>query len=255
MNNKALLEEIAKNATIIDFHIKRMNKKPDEVHEIDIELITEKLKEVYSRVLELETGKVIKEEIKVDKPEPLPIPEKEEDQSPPEIKPEEPPAEQEPIAEEKSESQPEEAVVETPQDEAVPEPKAELETEPEPEKNVHDETNNVSRPKTTADLFSGPTTIADSFQVEEDKSIAATAVPQPVQDLKMAIGINDKFLFINELFKGSPTDYNEAINKFNTSEGMPEVESSINEYREEYEWADNSEAYHRLKKIVFSKYN
>jgi len=78
-------------------------------------------------------------------------------------------------------------------------------------------------PKTTADLFSGTTTIADSFQAEKDNSIAATVNPQAVQDLKMAIGINDKFLFINELFEGDPSVYNQAIESINDAGGPDEA--------------------------------
>ena len=109
--------------------------------------------------------------------------------------------------------------------------------------------------KTTADLFSGSATIADSFQEGEDKSIAANMVHQPVQDLKMAIGINDKFLFINELFGGSPTDYNEAIEKLNLAEGLPEAENTLAEYEEQHKWDGNSEASNRLKKLIEKKFN
>ena len=59
MKNKALLEEIAKNNTIVEYHIKRLKKKPDQLHEIDIDMLTEKLKALYSLVHELETGKAI----------------------------------------------------------------------------------------------------------------------------------------------------------------------------------------------------
>jgi hypothetical protein len=109
--------------------------------------------------------------------------------------------------------------------------------------------------KTTADLFSGPKTIADSFQAEEDNSIAATVNPQPTQDLKLAIGINDKFLFINELFQGDPSIYNQAIENMNAAGGLVQALSALDGYRAEYNWADKSEAYHRLKKILNSKYN
>jgi hypothetical protein len=36
---------------------------------------------------------------------------------------------------------------------------------------------------------------------------------------------------------------------------MQEATAAIESYRSEYAWSDNSEAYHRLKKIVMSKYN
>jgi hypothetical protein len=71
----------------------------------------------------------------------------------------------------------------------------------------------------------------------------------------MAIGINDKFLFINELFKGSPSDYNAAIDKLNSAPAMTEAEGTIMEYRSQFDWSDNSEAYNRLKKIVQAKFN
>jgi hypothetical protein len=203
MNNKALLSEIAKQINILELHIKRLKNKSGEVHEIDIDLMAEKLKDLYSMVIELETGKAIQEI-----------------------------TEEEPIVE--------------PEPDPVPSPQ---DLEPVPE------TEETPKAKTTADLFSGTTTIADSFQSQEDRSIAARVSPQSVDDLKMAIGINDKFLFINELFKGSPSDYNAAIDKLNSAPAMTEAETTIMEYRSQFDWSDNSEAYNRLKKIVQAKFN
>jgi len=261
MSNKDLLFKIAKHASIVEMHIQRLKKKPDEIHEIDIDMLTEKLKDLYLLVFELETGKAIKE---IPDAPVVNIVEK-----PPLVEVKTEPEMPEPKAPEMKSDTPEttdkgpEVVVE-PDLETKPPPRPtprtpDLESEarsPEPESESHPEaqTPNPEPPKTTADLFTGATTIADSFQSEEDTSIAARVVPPAVEDLKMAIGINDKFLFINELFKGSPSDYNEAIEKLNSSDALPNAETTLNTYRSQYEWSDQSEAYNRLKKIVIAKY-
>ncbi len=265
MDNKALLKEIAKHATILDYHIKRLEKKPEQLHEIDVEVMGEKIKEIYNLVHALETGepKIKKEVVIVNEvekvpmvkvePEPeIPAPEAPKVSSESEVRssdiPEsndQPPgtSHQEPVT---SYKQP---VTNNEPPPPVPRPSS-----PEPVVSAELEENDTD-PKTTADLFSGPTTIADSFQEKGDNTIAATVNPHAVEDLKMAIGINDKFLFINELFKGDPSVYNDAIDKLNTVGEIQAADHTIEAYRNEYGWADNSEAYHRLKKIVKSKYN
>lgn len=279
MDNKALLEELATHTNIFEYHIQRLKKKPDQIHELDKEVMGEKVKEIYKLVFSLDTGGSIrktenpseKEAEKIPmvevKPEPeiprpsapemsseTPVPVTEPGNIPessneqPETRSEQPSTSSEQPA--TSNEQPA-----TVREEPVTanEPAAtDAAEEPEPE---HVPLTTDPIPKTTADLFSGPTTIADSFQVKDDNSIASKVNPTDIRDLKMAIGINDKFLFINELFKGDPSVYNQAIEKLNTAHGMQEATDAIESYRKEYTWADNSEAYHRLKKIVMSKYN
>lgn len=313
MDNKALLEELATHTNILDYHIKRLKKKPNEIHELDKELMGEKVKEIYKLVFSLDTDEVIREIVvpsekdagKIPmvevKPEPeIPRP------SAPEMSSESPGSPIDTIRDEtgaeagggdpviiEEKHLPHELAEEKHTSAEVPEdghntaeaqednPEAGIEQpvasseqpetfredpvtadepsatdaaseEPEPEHVPHI-TDPI--PKTTADLFSGPTTIADSFQAKDDNSIASKVNPTDIRDLKMAIGINDKFLFINELFKGDPSVYNQAIENLNTANGMQEATAAIESYRSEYAWSDNSEAYHRLKKIVMSKYN
>ena len=283
MDNKALLKEIEKHTTILDYHIKRLKKKPEQLHEIDVEVMSEKIKEIYILVHSLETGEhkikqkvlVINEVEKVPmvkvEPEPeIPAPEAPKVSSESEVRSSELPetSNQEPVASYEepvtTSKQPEAPTTPEPRPAtlepraATPEPRP---TPPVPEVSSEFEERNLdmvendTEHKTTADLFSGPTTIADSFQARDDNSIAATVSPHAVQDLKMAIGINDKFLFINELFKGDPSVYNDAIDKLNTVGEIQAADHAMETYRNEYGWADNSEAYHRLKKIVKSKYN
>ena len=50
----------------------------------------------------------------------------------------------------------------------------------------------------------------------------------PVKDLRKAIGINDRFLFINELFRGDESMYERSIKTINSFNIFPEAEYWIN---------------------------
>ncbi len=283
MNNREQIDAIDRELKSLESHIARLKKNPEAVHEIDIDVLADRLKTLYTMALDLETAESIEvmpesatapgsdaadlpeddpKEVAETVPEPeiIPVPE-------PEIIPE-PEPEIVPEPEPEIIPEPEPEIMPEPEPEIVPEPEPEIMPEPEPEIPPQPESENApepdphnnpapvpDKPKTTADLFSGHTTIADAFQQREDKSIAARAVPQAVDDLKKAIGINDKFLFINELFKGSPGEYNQAIDSLNAAGQMENAQERLDEYRVQYDWSGQSEAYHRLKKIVNAKYN
>jgi hypothetical protein len=58
--------------------------------------------------------------------------------------------------------------------------------------------------------------VNDKFVRNEDQSLAARLGKAPIKDLRTAIGINQKFLFMNDLFEGENTHYNEAVEKLNS---------------------------------------
>ena len=49
-----------------------------------------------------------------------------------------------------------------------------------------------------------------------EKTVADKLSRQPIKDLKSAIGLNQKFLFMNDLFEGENELFNNAINKINS---------------------------------------
>jgi hypothetical protein len=57
----------------------------------------------------------------------------------------------------------------------------------------------------------------------------------------MTIGINDKFRFINELFKQNNGEYNIAIEQLNALNSWHEAELYLNSLKMIYNWKDNSE--------------
>jgi hypothetical protein len=56
---------------------------------------------------------------------------------------------------------------------------------------------------------------------------------KPIKDLSKAIGVNDKFLFIRELFDGNKEHYHEAIQLLNE---IPDYEEAENYLKETFDW-------------------
>jgi hypothetical protein len=78
-----------------------------------------------------------------------------------------------------------------------------------------------------------------------------TLVELPVKDLKKAIGINDRFLFINELFRGDEVMYERSIKTINSFSIYPEAEYWIKrELKLKLTWADKNEAVIQFDQLI-----
>ena len=120
--------------------------------------------------------------------------------------------------------------------------------------------------KSTVDLFSTHPTVADKFKdekkslndklfnVQSDKSIAAKLQKNPIKDLKAAIGINEKFKFINELFEGNLQKYNDGITKLNGFTNGGEAAKFLSSLKSEFSWDESTEAFHELNDLVTRRY-
>jgi len=75
-----------------------------------------------------------------------------------------------------------------------------------------------------------------------------------ISELKSAIGINEKFFFINELFDGDMKNYNEAIEKLDTVARLEEGFLLLKELREENDWKEDNDAYLQLSGFVNRKF-
>lgn len=122
-------------------------------------------------------------------------------------------------------------------------------------------------PTPPTDLFGNPTpTLADKFQAERksvkdqlttngnDNSLGNRMQQSQISDLKAAIGINDKFLFINELFKGDLAGYNRAIENLNNCQSRDEAMKRLHEMRMQFNWSDNSSSFMRLSNFLMRRY-
>lgn len=88
----------------------------------------------------------------------------------------------------------------------------------------------------------------------EDHSLAAKLQQNSVPDLKSVIGINDKFLFVNELFGGSMEKYNKSIENLNDLKTLNGAMIYLNELKIELQWNSSNEAYLKLKELISRKF-
>ncbi|REJ82914.1 MAG: hypothetical protein DWQ44_02005 [Bacteroidetes bacterium] len=110
-------------------------------------------------------------------------------------------------------------------------------------------------------------TLAGKFSEKEThgKRIASASSSQniadrhshkPIIDLKSSIGINEKFLFINQLFAGDAVSYNQAIEKLNNSSSAEEARKYIeSEIAGRYEWETASGPAHKFLEFVERRYS
>jgi hypothetical protein len=78
----------------------------------------------------------------------------------------------------------------------------------------------------------------------------------PVRDLRKAIGINDRFLFINELFRGDETMYERSIKTINSFNIYPEAEYWINrEMKTKLGWNNESLTVQHFDQLVKRRFS
>jgi hypothetical protein len=74
----------------------------------------------------------------------------------------------------------------------------------------------------------------------EKKELVSVLKEGPIKDLKKAIGINDRFLFLNELFRGDEPMYERSIKTINNFRIYPEAEYWIErELKVKLGWDEN----------------
>lgn len=95
-----------------------------------------------------------------------------------------------------------------------------------------------------------PQTIGDKLEQKEDTSLAARLQRKPVSDLMTAIGINDRFLLLNELFDGNMEKYNKSIRALNSFSTLFGARTYMSELQIEFQWDCTSEAYNKLNDLV-----
>lgn len=81
--------------------------------------------------------------------------------------------------------------------------------------------------------------------------VGASAHEGPIKDLRKAIGINDQYLFINELFRGDQTMYERSIKTINSFNIYAEAELWIKrELKLKLAWSENSDAAKLFDQLV-----
>lgn len=94
-------------------------------------------------------------------------------------------------------------------------------------------------------------------KLKEDRvEVAAALQGTPIRDLKKAIGINDRFLFVNDLFRGDENMYERSIKTINGFSIYPEAQYWIQrELKVKLSWPDHSEAVKIFDQLVKRRFS
>jgi hypothetical protein len=129
---------------------------------------------------------------------------------------------------------------------------------------LQNEAKTEETPQTLADLFSSPATnqvhttsktIVEKIAEQKPVEIMADKMSKnKIASLIKAIGINEKFHFINELFDGNMKAYTTAIEAIDQCESLETATASLYSLREQHQWDSTNEAYGQLLDLIERKF-
>jgi hypothetical protein len=94
-------------------------------------------------------------------------------------------------------------------------------------------------------------------KLKEDKTELGTTIKSDVvNDLRRAIGINDRYRFINELFRGDEDMYERSIKTINSFGGLPEAQTWIQrELKVKIGWNEGNQTVKDFDQVVKRRFS
>lgn len=89
--------------------------------------------------------------------------------------------------------------------------------------------------------------LVQMFEMKEARDVSEKLSNTPIRDLNTAMGINDRFLTVNELFGGDASAFKSCVDQINTMESYEDAKSYLlAEVAQKFDWS----AAERLKKAA-----
>lgn len=93
------------------------------------------------------------------------------------------------------------------------------------------------------------------FHTEKDPSLSGQLSKQPISDLFTAIGLNERYLYANELFDGNLEEFKEAIRVLNECESHEKAACYCrDELQKKYAWEDDNALFLALTALIERRY-
>jgi len=129
------------------------------------------------------------------------------------------------------------------------------------EKEIVEKAKETSKSTNTGDEIKKTVHVLDVLpedELEEDSNAAplmpSTIKLKPIKSLKNGIGINDKFMIINDLFEGRAKEFNKAINKLDTLTDTQEALFLLGDMKDENLWETQDAVFKSFKIYVERRY-
>lgn len=99
-------------------------------------------------------------------------------------------------------------------------------------------------------------TVNDQFEIEIPSStVAEVHQNKSISNLHGSININQRFMFLNDLFNGDVEQYEHALIEVEMSDSFDDsVEMLVQNYSKKYNWDMNSDEVKELLKVIFKKF-
>jgi hypothetical protein len=98
-------------------------------------------------------------------------------------------------------------------------------------------------------------TINDLLADRPDATLATKFESEPIADLKAIINLNDKLVFVKDLFNGYSLAYQEAIDTLNKLSSLEEAKSYLDEnYAQANDWVSHETTATRFYELVGRRY-
>lgn len=132
-------------------------------------------------------------------------------------------------------------------DEPEPEPKREPEPAPDPSPVPpppqprpvpQPQPQPQPRPPVAGPTVSPSKEVASLFEFKAAKELSEKLSERPVNDLTKALAINDRLLYMNELFGKDLNTLNDTLSTLNKLDGMDQARNLLFKLAEEYNWVD-----------------
>ena len=237
MDKKKLVKNLIKDVQDI-YSILNRFENTEQFHQLDIDLALSKVRNLYELFLEINPQATYKPEYQ-----------KEEISTNTEQSINK--AEDKPIEEVLEEIEEPQALIEEDIEEPTPEPELIIETPQKQEIITETKPNNGSS-EIIANKFQSKKFVHDNIVDKSPKhDISSKMQSKPLKELNTAIGLNDKFIFIRELFNGDKEHYHETIqilNNFDT------YESALEFLKSNFDWNFDDPNFERLTELVRRKF-
>lgn len=105
------------------------------------------------------------------------------------------------------------------------------------------------------DLFSDDSSgFTEKLKEAREKTLGLKTKGDHSKDLKSVITINEKFLFINELFDGNLRDYNESVETLAKCSDRNTAAGFLDQMRKNNRWDSESVAFKKLNDLVLKRF-